>query len=393
MPALGSLIGEHEWAGILIVGESGREPDLARIVRGRHLGLSFAWIDPAGNCSLVYFTEMEREEAAATGVQALGPGDLSLTSLRRETRSTGEFVARALVRLLRSHQVKPGVLGLGGSLSAGDVYDLIRVLSDRGWQAASAHKVLQAWRRPKDALEVAEARRVAQATCGAFLKLARRLRDTARPGIRVGDLRRTITGHFADHGLEQPQGNIIAAGAASAVPHTAGDDSDDLRPGSTLVVDLFPRGQVFADCSRTFCLPPIPDEVGAAHSTVKTALQLASENARPGRTVSRAVTEALNCIEEAGYPTLQTDRDTRRGMVHSLGHGVGYQLHELPHLRASTRGEFETGDLITVEPGIYEPEWGWGIRLEDLLLVGEEGAENLTPLPYDLDPAAWPVGE
>ena len=71
-------------------------------------------------------------------------------------------------------------------------------------------------------------------------------------------------------------------------------------------------------------------------------------------------------------------------------------MHELPHFRAAGRdgdGTIERGDVFTLEPGLYDPEAGWAVRLEDLCRLGARGLENLTPLPYDLDPRAWPLDD
>jgi Xaa-Pro aminopeptidase len=79
--------------------------------------------------------------------------------------------------------------------------------------------------------------------------------------------------------------------------------------------------------------------------------------------------------------------------VHGLGHGVGYELHELPSFKESASpedGRLEPGDVVTLEPGLYEPgPGGFGVRLEDLFVVRPEGLDCLTPLPYDLDPRGW----
>ena len=82
---------------------------------------------------------------------------------------------------------------------------------------------------------------------------------------------------------------------------------------------------------------------------------------------------------------------TTRGYVHGLGHGVGFELHEYPSFRrhAGPEGVLAAGDVITLEPGLYEPEQGFGVRLEDLVALVADGSENLTPLPYELDPRAW----
>ena len=387
---LGRLIADRGWQGILVLAESAQEPDVCRFTRGRHLGLMMLWVDADGTATLVYFVDMEREEAAATGATTYGPQDLGLAALRAETASRGELLARAALRLWRTLGIGPGAIGVGGRLRTGDTADLLRVLGERAWLVDNADSLLGSWRRCKLDWERELAREAASATCGAFLHVAEVLRRAAGERVTAGDLRRVVATHFAHRGLEQPQGNIVAIGPEAGVPHSAGEDDTPVAPGQTVVVDLFPRSLVFADCSRTFCLPPIPASVTAAHETLCHALETGRAACRPGVKVSNLVNGVLTAIEERGYPTLRTDKTTRRGMVHSLGHGLGFDLHEAPHLRARSRSSLRVGDLITIEPGLYDPRDGWGIRLEDMLLIEEEEVSNLTPLPLDLDPTAWP---
>jgi Xaa-Pro aminopeptidase len=96
-------------------------------------------------------------------------------------------------------------------------------------------------------------------------------------------------------------------------------------------------------------------------------------------------------FHDAGHATPIHDEGSRQGYVHGLGHGVGYELHELPSFArgAGEEGTLAEGDVFTLEPGLYEPDAGWGVRVENLLLMGARRAETLTPLPYDLDPRAW----
>jgi Xaa-Pro aminopeptidase len=93
----------------------------------------------------------------------------------------------------------------------------------------------------------------------------------------------------------------------------------------------------------------------------------------------------------AGYPTPISEPATTRGYVHNLGHGVGFDLHELPTFKkaSGSEGVLRTGDVFTLEPGLYDHAEGWAVRLEDMVHLGEDGPEALTPLPYDLDPRAW----
>jgi Xaa-Pro aminopeptidase len=191
-------------------------------------------------------------------------------------------------------------------------------------------------------------------------------------------------------GLEQPRGNIVAPGEEGAVPHNAGSAGRVLRFGESLVVDLYPKGQLFADCTRTFCVGPPSEALAGAHRHVLAALEWSHQHTAVGCTAWELQEGVCRLFSEQGYATPLTDPTTEVGYVHSLGHGVGYDLHEEPFFRkANDGGQIELGDVITLEPGLYDQKIGYGLRLEDLVAVEESGPRNLTPLPYDLDPFAW----
>jgi Xaa-Pro aminopeptidase len=159
-----------------------------------------------------------------------------------------------------------------------------------------------------------------------------------------------------------------------------------------LIVDLFPRRRVFADCTRTFCVGEPPAALAAAHRAVLEALAIARRSSRPGVRGFDLQRKVCRHFERLGYPTLLSAPGTTTGYVHGLGHGVGFEVHELPHFRdePGADGTLARGDLFTLEPGLYDPAAGWAVRLEDLCLLGRRGVESLTPLPYVLDPRAWP---
>ena len=187
-----------------------------------------------------------------------------------------------------------------------------------------------------------------------------RERELWREGepLRVARLKAGIAHIFAGAGLEQPRGNIVAPGGEGGVPHSSGTPERVLRAGETLVVDLFPRGGLFADCTRTFCVGEPPERVAAAHAAVREALQLAHAAARPGARgwdLQVAVCEAFTA---RGYPTPLSEPGTLQGYVHGLGHGVGFELHEFPSFKrhAESEGLLEVGDVLTLEPGLYDPD-------------------------------------
>jgi Xaa-Pro aminopeptidase len=211
--------------------------------------------------------------------------------------------------------------------------------------------------------------------------------------LRVARLRLEIRRVLAEHGLEQPEGNLVACGGDAGVPHSQGANDRQIRAGEPILVDLFPKGSLFADCTRVFCLGKPPEPLERAHQAVLDTLRWATRAAVPGIRGWTLQEGACGLLHAAGYPTPLTDPGTTTGYVHGLGHGVGYELHEDPSFRkeAGREGVLAEGDVFTLEPGLYDPvpDGGYGVRLEDLVVLGPAGLENLTPLPYVLDPRAW----
>ncbi|HUF77620.1 MAG TPA: M24 family metallopeptidase [Thermoanaerobaculia bacterium] len=406
---------------LLVVGASGRDPDLAPFVGPAHLSRAFLLLPrPSGGSDtgrgplLGYLTAMERDEAAKPGYELLTPAALEVERLLRERPETASFWGALLARALELAGVPHGRLALAGHLGAGHAVAFAGALAGAGWSLVDGHEVVLLLRKRKRAGEVASIREAARgaaaamrrvaevlaaaepevgkgaATPGAF-ELGRQLRSRGEP-LTVAHLRREVFRVIADHGLEQPEDNIIAPAEEGAAPHSMGTDSRVLRAGESLIVDLFPRGRLFADCTRTFCVGEPPEPLAAAHAAVERALAIARAGARPG-VRGFALQEAVcRHFQDLGHATPVSHPGTVTGYVHNLGHGVGHELHEYPSFRkeAGAEGVLGEGDVIAVEPGLYDPEAGWGVRLEDLVVLGEDGiAEDLTPLPYELDPRAW----
>ena len=180
---------------------------------------------------------------------------------------------------------------------------------------------------------------------------------------------------------------IVARGAQAAVGHDMG--SGPIAPGESIVVDLWPRDRestCFADMTRTFVLGEVPPEIAEYHRLVKEALDLAIALVRPGVNGRELYAAVCDHFEPAGYPTGRSKPDgavLQDGFFHGLGHGVGLEVHERPWM-GRYGDELVAGDVITIEPGLYHKGYG-GVRLEDLVLVTEDGYENLTVFPYDLD--------
>ena len=395
---------------LLVVAGSARDPDIAPFVGPVHLGRAFLILprpDRPGRGStavpaLGYLTAMERGEASRTGLKLLAPADLEVERLSRELAEPGAFWGAVLAKGLEIAGVPPGRLALAGHPGAGLAVAFSRRLEATGRPAVDGHEVVRLLRKRKGPADLEDLRRAAARTVAAFRRLAELLAASApSPSanlilagepLTVGRLRREVFGTLSAHGLELPEAAILAPAEEGAMPHSIGTDERVLRAGESLVADIFPRSRLFADCTRTFCVGEPPEALARAHGAVLRALRKARRGARPGARGWSLQEATCALLGELGYETPISHPGTERGYVHNLGHGVGYELHEYPSFRkeAGAEGALAAGDVITLEPGLYSVEERYGVRLEDLVVLGEDGiVEDLTPLPYGLDPQSW----
>jgi len=391
---------------LAILARSSRDPFLAPFVGRVRLAESFLVMVPGRPPRLGYMTPMERGEAAASGLELLTPEALDVERWQRQGAPPHRVLGDVLSRAFHLCELAPGTVALAGCVDAGKLRGACALLEAEGWSFVPGEDEVAALRRRKTPEQIDALRRTAAGTCAAFRHVAALL--TAARDVRgelwltgerltVKRLRREIGVELMRHGLEEPEGNLVAPAGEGAIPHTTGSGERVLRSGESLVVDLFPReaapwGTLFADCTRTFCAGTPPPALAAAHARVREAVTLAAAGVRPGVRGWSVQEKVCEHFAAAGYPTQIDDRESTRGYVHGLGHGIGFELHEAPSFKEwaeDDEGRLEAGDVFTLEPGLYDPDAGWAVRLEDLLVLGDDGVENLTSLPYDLDPRAW----
>src|SRR5947208_3299105 len=182
---------------------------------------------------------------------------------------------------------------------------------------------------------------------------------------------------------------IVAPGAQGAVGHDMG--SGPIRAGVPVVIDLWPRDNesaCYADMTRTYVVGDVADDVREWHRLCKEALDRAISEIKDGsdgRSVFDGTCEIFEAAGESTQRTKEPGKPLDEGFFHGLGHGVGLEVHEAPGMGLTTKKPLRAGDVVTVEPGCYRQGYG-GVRLEDLVLVTDDGAENLTQYPYDLEP-------
>jgi Xaa-Pro aminopeptidase len=182
---------------------------------------------------------------------------------------------------------------------------------------------------------------------------------------------------------------IVSHGAQTAIGHEMG--FGPIAPDEPVVIDLFPKDPetgCYADMTRTYVVGTPSEELAEYHRLVKEALDRSLEATKAGVPGVEVYNLVCELFEQAGQKTSLSKEPGEvldSGFFHGLGHGVGLEVHEAPTLGRGGSGELLAGDVVTLEPGLYRAGYG-GCRLEDLVVVTEDGAENLTDFPYDLEP-------
>ncbi len=337
--------------------------------------------------------EAGRVEAAAPGVEIIDPYALGLDELMerglRWHDLEAELCARAAARLGTRRLVVPAALPVA-------VADRLRA---DGVEIVPDESEFIRRRRSKNADEVEGIRRAQAAADAGMAAAAELLRASSpRDGVLTHDgeilTSEAVRGRIREvcAGLGAPAGEdiIVAAGAAGASGHEQG--TGPLPAGVPVIVDIWPqdeRSACYCDMTRTFVVGGEPaEDVSAWHALARTALERVYERLRPGVTGRELFGVACDVFEEAGEPTQRTKPEGEPlsdGFFHSLGHGVGLEVHEEPALGRIGVDPLVAGDVVAVEPGCYRSGYG-GVRLEDLVLVTEDGHERLTDFGYELTP-------
>jgi Xaa-Pro dipeptidase len=226
-------------------------------------------------------------------------------------------------------------------------------------------------RKVKDAEEIELMRKAADLTSEGM----RVARETVAAGIREYEVAAEIEYAMRKQGCSGTAfETIVASGVYSAFPH-GGCSDREIREGDLVVVDVGATyGFYRSDMTRTFVTGNPSEKQQKIYQTLKTAQEKAFEAVKPNVKAADIDAAARKVIADAGYGEY---------FVHSLGHGVGLDVHEPPTLSPESKDTLAAGNVVTVEPGIYLVGYG-GVRIEDTVLVQKNGAEKLTNGPYML---------
>jgi len=239
-----------------------------------------------------------------------------------------------------------------------------------GLQLVPTNGVVKRLRAVKDEEELDAVRRAARILMDAFERLA----GEEVVGRTEAELAWWMERTIREEGAHASAFDVIvASGPNASVPHHH-PGARMIETAETVIVDAGARIDGYcSDCTRTFATGPLSEELQRAYAVCREAQERALEAVRPGEAARDLDAIARRTIEASGLADV----------LHGLGHGVGREIHEAPRLADTSEETVEAGNVVTVEPGVYLAGRG-GVRIEDLVIVTEDGPDVLTPLTKDL---------
>jgi Xaa-Pro aminopeptidase len=390
---------------IWIMGSATHNPAMTYFTGNAHV--SFAdLILITGQEPVLFCAAMERDEAASTGLKTINAAKYEFMKLLEETGGdmnlVGAMVGKKMFEELGLTQGRVSVYGkVDLSSQLGVISNLKDQLPDIVLIGEGNKSILLEARATKDEDEIQRIRKMGKITTGVVGKTAAYLQScdvnsdeillnkNGTP-VTVGEVKKKINLWLAEAGVENPEGTIFAIGGDAGVPHSAGKPEDKICLGKTIIFDIYPQeagGGYFFDFTRTWCLGYAPETVNKIYQDVKTVYQTIIEELELNGWAPDYQDRTCELFEAQGHKTIRQDNQLQSGYVHSLGHGLGLNVHERPWFGkgANPEDKLASGSVVTIEPGLYYPEKGMGCRLEDTVWVRPDGKmEILAEYPYDL---------
>jgi Xaa-Pro aminopeptidase len=402
---LDAIMQDNNLDALLITGPGQHNPAMIYLTGGAHLTNADV-IKKRGEPPVLFHASMERDEAANTGLALRSYNKYPLKALLEE--AGGDRVVAAALRyckMLTDFGVTEGRVAVYGKVELSNLFPILLEVQRRmpGLTLVGdpEGRVMGTAMLTKDEAEVARIRQMGRVTAQVVGQVAEFL--TSKPvdadeilrnpdgsPVTIGQVKGLINLWLAERGVENPAGTIFAIGRDGGVPHSSGAPDDPIRLGTPIVFDIYPceaGGGVFHDLTRTWCLGYAPPAVQAIYDQVRTVFNTVMRELKPGVHFGEYQKLACEMFEEMGHATILNQPDTEEGYVHGLGHGVGLRIHERPFSSTTSLPEdmLQPGAVVTIEPGLYYPERGYGVRLEDTVYLRPDGTvEVLVEYPHDL---------
>ncbi|HEY3370737.1 MAG TPA: M24 family metallopeptidase [Prolixibacteraceae bacterium] len=401
---LDALMKSKNLAAIVIFGNAENNPPMTYLTGGGHISAA-TLIKKANDEPVLFCNLMERDEAAKSKLQVRLYDEYPWQDLLKEANGDSSLMtAMRLKKMLTDMEVsgRVGVYGrtdLSGMVAMMAHFHVIMPSIELVGEA-SDNSIFMYAMETKNLDEVDRIRRMGKITTE-VVGLTRDyltscainseellLKEDGSP-LKLGEVKAKINLWLAERGAVPNEGFIFAIGRDAGVPHSQGNPNDPMRLGQTIVFDIYPQepgGGYFYDFTRTWSLGYASPEAEKLYTQVQYAYKKIIENLDLNAKFKDYQGMLCDLFEKDGHPTLRTHKSPMEGYIHSIGHGVGINIHERPWsgLTSSDDNILRSGVVFTIEPGLYYPEKGMGFRIEDTYWVNHDGKiELLAEFPYD----------
>jgi Xaa-Pro aminopeptidase len=402
---LDALMQARNLDAILVFGTAEHNPPMYYFVGGGHVSGALL-IKKVGAEPVLFYNDMEREEAAKSGLKMVSYSEYPWTDFLSQANSDIQMgTALRFREILSDHGLSAGRAAVFGRVEFSSVFGLVTNLAklmpevEFVGEGAADSTLLRAM-ETKDDVEVARIRQMGAVTTTVVRMvqdyLTSRevredevlLKEDGTP-LTIGDVKRKIALWLAERGAVDSEGVIFAIGRDAGFPHSVGDPADLMTLGRTIVFDIFPAekgGGYFYDFTRTWSLGYATAEAQAMYEQVWEIYNQVVENLDLNASFVDYQRMTCEYFESKGHKSQLNTKAPLDGYVHSLGHGVGLNIHERPAsgLTAGPDNILKPGVVVTIEPGLYYPDKGMGVRIEDTYWVQPDGKiELLAEYPYD----------
>ena len=402
---LDAIMQSRDMDAFIVFGNAENNPPMYYLTGGGHVSHATI-IKKRGEEPVYFYNDMERDEAAKSGLKTVPFSKYDLGELLK--KAAGNALLASAMRyqqMFEELNLTSGRVGVYGHYDVGVVFGTlnhlqklmpgIEFIGDAREDSIFLHAM-----ETKDEKEVERIRTIGKVTTSVVNRTREYLtscdvrddevllKEDGTP-LTVGDVHSKIRLWVSEHGAELPSGFIFAIGHDAGVPHSAGNPADLMRLGQTIVFDIYPAeagGGYYYDFTRTWSLGYTTPEAQALFDQVKEIYDTLNDNFDLNVPFKDYNKMTCDYFESKGHQTPMNTRAPIEGYVHSLGHGVGLNIHERPFsgLTAGDDQRLKPGVIITSEPGLYYPEKGMGFRIEDTLWVRPDGVmEKLVEYPYD----------
>lgn len=343
---------------------------------------------------------LESEEALQSKAKTICRDEIVSREEIRKLSSSKEQTEIFIKKCIEKFDISGKILLLGNQpfQRAFMIYEILKNIDNIKLADIGDSEIMKKVREIKTQDEIDKIQDVSTKVSGIYKEIRNLLKDgvirdsllfdkSGKP-IKLGDIRHLVEKIIAEQGLSGSEIPIISMGEEAASPHMTGNVEMQVREGSPIVIDIFPNDNktgYFSDMTRTFCVGKTSDYVKTLYNNVKEAYEIGKKSVKLGEKTSIPDIAVSDFFVQKGYKTTRDNAGTKEGYIHSLGHGVGLDVHESPRVSFVAKDIFQKMSVFTIEPGLYYKSKSAGIRLEDTFYIDHNGnLKNMTSFPMKL---------